>query len=202
MTPFSINHHHQKANLGPTPSSALLQSRVEGPGLTAVTKGLQDKLVQRRDKAAVRRVSQSQTRLKQLSTHSIYPRLPVWTVWRELLSLLLSLVWTSLSCDSFVTAAKPEDCKDGNRDCSGDYCNNMSKREGGLEQHSGSGSPGPVHFEEKAYSLLILGGSEVKGLRGLPPMQENRVWSLGREDPLEKEMVTHSSILAWRIPWM
>ena len=33
-------------------------------------------------------------------------------------------------------------------------------------------------------------------------MQETRVRSLGREDPLEKEMVTHSSILAWRIPWM
>ena len=33
-------------------------------------------------------------------------------------------------------------------------------------------------------------------------MQKTRVRSLGREDPLEKEMVTHSSILAWRIPWM
>ena len=32
-------------------------------------------------------------------------------------------------------------------------------------------------------------------------MQETWVWSLGREDPLEKEMATHSSILAWRIPW-
>ena len=32
-------------------------------------------------------------------------------------------------------------------------------------------------------------------------MRETRVRSLGREDPLEKEMVTHSSILAWRIPW-
>ena len=32
-------------------------------------------------------------------------------------------------------------------------------------------------------------------------MWETRVQSLGREDPLEKEMVTHSSILAWRIPW-
>ena len=30
---------------------------------------------------------------------------------------------------------------------------------------------------------------------------EMRVQSLGREDPLEKEMITHSSILAWRIPW-
>ena len=32
-------------------------------------------------------------------------------------------------------------------------------------------------------------------------MQEMRVWSLGREDPLEKEMATHSTILAWEIPW-
>ena len=38
-------------------------------------------------------------------------------------------------------------------------------------------------------------------LNHLPPMQKTRVQSLGREDPLEKEMVTHSSILAWRIPW-
>ena len=35
----------------------------------------------------------------------------------------------------------------------------------------------------------------------LPAMQQTRVRSLGREDPLEKEMATHSSILAWRIPW-
>jgi len=32
-------------------------------------------------------------------------------------------------------------------------------------------------------------------------MQETRFGSLGQEDPLEKEMATHSSILAWRIPW-
>ena len=32
-------------------------------------------------------------------------------------------------------------------------------------------------------------------------MQETRVQSLGQEDPLEEEMTTHSSILAWRIPW-
>ena len=31
--------------------------------------------------------------------------------------------------------------------------------------------------------------------------QEARVWSLGQEDPLEEEMTTHSSILAWKIPW-
>ena len=39
-------------------------------------------------------------------------------------------------------------------------------------------------------------------LKSLPPMQETRVWSLGWEDPLEKETAIHSSILAWRIPWM
>ena len=35
----------------------------------------------------------------------------------------------------------------------------------------------------------------------LPAMQETRVWSLGGENPLEKEMTTHSSTLAWKIPW-
>ena len=39
-------------------------------------------------------------------------------------------------------------------------------------------------------------------LKCLPPMQETWVRSLGQEDPLEKEMAIHSSILAWRIPWM
>ena len=38
-------------------------------------------------------------------------------------------------------------------------------------------------------------------LKCLPAMWETWVRSLGREDPLEKEMATHSSILAWRIPW-
>ena len=38
-------------------------------------------------------------------------------------------------------------------------------------------------------------------LKCLPPMRETWVRSQGREDPLEKEMVTHPSILAWRIPW-
>ena len=38
-------------------------------------------------------------------------------------------------------------------------------------------------------------------LKCLPPMQETRVRPLGQEDPLEKEVATHSSILAWEIPW-
>ena len=38
-------------------------------------------------------------------------------------------------------------------------------------------------------------------VENLPVMQERRVRSLGREDPLEKKMATHSSILAWSILW-
>ena len=45
----------------------------------------------------------------------------------------------------------------------------------------------------------FLGGSVVKNL---PVMQEMQVQSLGWEDPLEKEVATHSNILAWEIPWM
>ena len=38
-------------------------------------------------------------------------------------------------------------------------------------------------------------------VKNLPEMQETQVRSLGQEEPLEKGMVTHSSILTWRIPW-
>ena len=38
-------------------------------------------------------------------------------------------------------------------------------------------------------------------VKNLPAMQKTWVQSMGREDPLEKEMPTHSSILAWEIPW-
>ena len=51
--------------------------------------------------------------------------------------------------------------------------------------------------------LLDLRASLVaQRLKCLPAMRETWVQSLGQEDPLEKEMATHSSILAWRIPWM
>ena len=43
------------------------------------------------------------------------------------------------------------------------------------------------------------GGSVIKNL---PAMQENQVLSLGQENPLEKGVATHFSILAWRIPWI
>ena len=38
-------------------------------------------------------------------------------------------------------------------------------------------------------------------VKNFPAMQETQVWSLGQEDPLEKEMATHASILAWKMPW-
>ena len=41
-----------------------------------------------------------------------------------------------------------------------------------------------------------------QSVKRLPARKETSVRSLGQEDPLEKEMATHSSTLAWRIPWM
>ena len=38
-------------------------------------------------------------------------------------------------------------------------------------------------------------------VKNLPALQETRVQSLGQEDPLEKRMATHSSVLSWEIPW-
>ena len=38
-------------------------------------------------------------------------------------------------------------------------------------------------------------------VKNMPAIQETQVRFLGQKDPLEKEMATHSSILAWRIPW-
>ena len=49
--------------------------------------------------------------------------------------------------------------------------------------------------------LIVWASLVAQRLKRLPPVRETRVRSLGREDPLEKEMATHSSILAWRIPW-
>ena len=55
----------------------------------------------------------------------------------------------------------------------------------------------------KSFPQFVIGASLVaQRLKRLPPVRDTRVRSLGWEDPLEKEMVTHSSILAWRIPWM
>ena len=51
------------------------------------------------------------------------------------------------------------------------------------------------------FSLYLWASLVAQRLKHLPGMQETWVWSLGQEDPLEKEMTTHSSTLAWEIPW-
>ena len=51
------------------------------------------------------------------------------------------------------------------------------------------------------YNLTNLFSLVAQMVKNLPAMQETGVQSLGQEDPLEKEIATHSSILAWRIPW-
>ena len=49
---------------------------------------------------------------------------------------------------------------------------------------------------------ILSGGSDGKASEHLPALQATQVRSLGQEDPLVKEMATHSSPLAWKIPWM
>ena len=67
---------------------------------------------------------------------------------------------------------------------------------------------GIVKFKQEDYLwffdiLLFQRDSLVaQTVKRLPAMQETQVWSPGQEDPLEKEMATYSSTLAWKIPWM
>ena len=71
--------------------------------------------------------------------------------------------------------------------------------EGDPGSTSGSGrSPGEGTGHPLQYSWASLGAQTVKNP---PAVWETRIRSLGGEDPLEKGMATHSSILAWRIPW-
>ena len=61
-------------------------------------------------------------------------------------------------------------------------------------------------FHDFVFKLLLnirlIGASLIaQSVKNLPAMQETQVRFPGWEDPLEKEMATHSSILAWRIPW-
>ena len=51
------------------------------------------------------------------------------------------------------------------------------------------------------FTDLLVDKMVAQMVKNVPAMQETRVESLGREDPLEKGMATHSSILSWRIPW-
>ena len=57
--------------------------------------------------------------------------------------------------------------------------------------------PGHLYSSKQIFRASLV----AQVVKRLPTMRETWVQSLGREDPLEKEMATHSSILAWRIPW-
>ena len=60
-----------------------------------------------------------------------------------------------------------------------------------------------IHTHIEIYTNIYTEVSLVaQRIKHLPARRETSVRSLGQEDPLEKEMATHSSILAWRIPWM
>ena len=63
----------------------------------------------------------------------------------------------------------------------------------GLGRSAGEGIGYPIQYPWASLVAQLVKNS--------PPIQENWIWSLGWEDPLEKGKATHSSILAWRIPW-
>ena len=52
-----------------------------------------------------------------------------------------------------------------------------------------------------AHRKYLINVGYAQSVKNLPAMQETWVRFLGQEDPLEKEMANHSSILAWKIPW-
>ena len=73
-----------------------------------------------------------------------------------------------------------------------------------LYQQSQQGSPALFHSFYRLvifYCVYIWASLVAQMVKNLPAVQEIWVPSLGREDPLEKEMATHSSIFAWIIPW-
>ena len=76
------------------------------------------------------------------------------------------------------------------------------KRSDTAEQHTHAHAHPHKHTPHYLLQLWLKWASLVaQRLKRLPAIWETWVQSLGQEDPLEKEMATHSSILAWRIPW-
>ena len=62
-------------------------------------------------------------------------------------------------------------------------------------------SPETTTTNKNSYSLTFWASLVAQSVKNLPTVQETWVQSLGWEDPLEKEMATHSSILSWKISW-
>ena len=63
------------------------------------------------------------------------------------------------------------------------------------------GSDYSLYNMMRGVTVLLRASLVAQTVKNLPAVQETWVWSLSGEDPLEKEMATHSSILAWIIPW-
>ena len=73
---------------------------------------------------------------------------------------------------------------------------------GGARRRRKDSSRWRARGQIKVYFLTVFRASLVAQMaKHLPAMRETRVQSLDWEDPLEKEMATHSNILAWKIPW-
>ena len=71
-----------------------------------------------------------------------------------------------------------------------------------LEKSTGLGSTRLELEIDSAHDRASLEAQMVKNLPEMQELQETQVLSLGQEDPLEEGMATHSSILAWKIPWL
>ena len=70
------------------------------------------------------------------------------------------------------------------------------------EEETGFNTKGNWNYQRALNTCsFILRDFPIAQIKNLLATQKTRVWSLGWEDPLEKEKATHSSILAWRIPW-
>ena len=72
----------------------------------------------------------------------------------------------------------------------------------GIEPRSPALQADLLPSEDQSIDLTKLTSLVAQTVKRLPTMRETWVRSLGQEDPLEKEMATHSSTLAWRNPWM
>ena len=73
-----------------------------------------------------------------------------------------------------------------------------------LTQSRWPADPGKQHTAQSPIFSSQQGGVDTEGLgkrKDLPAKQETQVRSLGREDPLEEEMATHSKVLNWKTPW-
>ena len=71
-----------------------------------------------------------------------------------------------------------------------------------MESESISNDGFVLWMDKTIGQIGILNGDCGSVVKNLPARQETRVQSLGQEDPLEKDMATHSNTLAWKIPWM